>query len=130
VAELVPLLPATAYRAVNVGEHTYWCFTLTVRIVVSYEHETLTGRQVVLVTNRLDWSAAKITGLYWQCWPTATSDQDRQGLLGCNEYRIRSAEAIGAHGCLVFVAYSLWHLTCLPAGLDRTRGLIQPIADA
>jgi hypothetical protein len=59
VAELVPLIPATAYRAVKVGEHTYWCFTLTVRIpglgkvriVVSCEHETLTGRQVVLVTN-------------------------------------------------------------------------------
>jgi hypothetical protein len=70
VAELVPLIPATAYRAVKVGEHTYWCFTLTVRIpslgkvriVVSCEHETLTGRQVVLVTNRLDWTAAKIIG--------------------------------------------------------------------
>jgi hypothetical protein len=138
VAELVPLIPATAYRAVKVGEHTYWCFTLTVRIpglgkvriVVSCEHETLTGRQVVLVTNRLDWTAAKIIGLYLQRWPTETFYQDSKGHLGFNEYRMRSAEAIGKHWCLVFVAYSLLHLTCLPAGPDRTRGLIQTIGDA
>jgi hypothetical protein len=49
--------------------------------------------------------------------------------LGFNEYRMRSAEAIGKHGCLVFVAYSLLHLTCLPAVSDRTKGLIQTIGD-
>src|SRR5918999_2361453 len=45
VEELVPLIPATAYRPVKIGEHTYWGFTLTVRIptlgkvriVVSFE---------------------------------------------------------------------------------------------
>ena len=78
VEELVPLIPATAYRPVKVSEDVYWCFTLTVRIpglgkvriVVSFEHESLTGRSVVLVTNRLDWSAAKIISLYSQRWPT------------------------------------------------------------
>jgi hypothetical protein len=43
---------------------------------------------------------------------------------------MRSAEAIGKHWCLVFVAYSLLHLTCLPAVPDRTKGLIQTIGDA
>ena len=43
---------------------------------------------------------------------------------------MRSAEAIGKHWCLVFVASSLLHLTCLPAGPDRTKGLIQTIGDA
>jgi hypothetical protein len=56
--------------------------------------------------------------------------QDSKGQLGFNAYRMRSAEAIGKHWCLVFVAYSLWHLTCLPAGLDRTRGLIHTMGDA
>ena len=56
--------------------------------------------------------------------------QDGKGHLGFNEYRIRSAEAIGKHWCLVFVAYSLLHLTCLPAGPDRTKSLIQTIGDA
>jgi hypothetical protein len=138
VEELVPLIPATAYRPVKVGEHTYWCFTLTVRIptlgkvriVVSFERESLTGRYVVLVTNRLDWTAAKIIGLYLQRWPTETFYQDGKGHLGFNEYRMRSAEAIGKHWCLVFVAYSLLHLTCLPAGPDRTKGLMQTIGDA
>jgi Transposase DDE domain len=138
VDELVPLIPATAYRPVKVSEDAYWCFTLTVRIpglgkvriVVSFEHESLTGRSVVLVTNRLDWSAAKILSLYSQRWPTETFYQDSKGYLGFNEYRMRSAEAIGKHWCLVFVAYSLLHLTCLPAVPDRTQGLIQTIGDA
>jgi hypothetical protein len=97
---------------------------------VSFEYETLTGRRVVLVTNRMDWSAAKIISLYWQRWPTETFDQDGKGHLGLNEYRMRSAEAIGKHWCLVFVAYSLLHLTCLPAGPGQTRGLIHTIGDA
>jgi hypothetical protein len=138
VEALVPLIPANAYRPITVGEHTYWCFTLRVRIptlgkvriVVSFEHESLTGRHVVLVTNRVDWNAAKIINLYSQRWPTETFYQDGKGHLGFNEYRMRSAEAIGKHWCLVFVAYSLVHLTCLPAVPDRTRGLIQTIGDA
>jgi hypothetical protein len=138
VEDLVPLIPAQAYRPVTVKAHTYWCFTLAVRIpslgkvriVVSFEQESLTGRSVVLVTNRVDWSAAKIISLYWQRWPTETFYQDGKGHLGFNEYRMRSAEAIGKHWCLVFVAYSLLHLTCLPAVPDRTKGLIQTIGDA
>jgi len=56
--------------------------------------------------------------------------QDSKGHLGFNEYRMRSAEAIGKHWCLVFVAYSLLHLTCLPAVPGRTKSLIQTIGDA
>ena len=138
VEALVPLIPAQAYRPVTVKEQTYWCFTLAVRIpglgkvriVVSYEHESVIGRSVVLVTNRVDWSAAKIIGLYLQRWPTETFYQDSKGQLGFNAYRMRSAEAIGKHWCMVFVAYSLLHLTCLPARPDRTKGLIQTIGDA
>jgi hypothetical protein len=138
IEEMVLLIPANAYRPVHVHGQTYWCFTLVVRIpglgkvriVVSFEHEQLTGRYVTLVTNRADWSAAKIMGLYLQRWPTETFSQDSKGHLGFNEYRMRSIEAIGKHWCLVFVAYSLLHLTCLPTGSDRTRGLIQTIGDA
>jgi hypothetical protein len=83
-----------------------------------------------LVPNRVDWSAVKIISLYLQRWPTETFYQDSKGQLGVNEYRMRSAEAIGKHWCLVFVAYALLHLTCLPAGPDRTRSLIQSIGDA
>ena len=138
VEELMPLIPANAYRPVKVQEHTYGCFTLAVRLpglgkvrlVVSFEHESLTGRSVVLVTNRVDWNAAKIIALYLQRWPTETFYQDGKGQLGFDAYRMRSTEAIGKHWCLVFVAYSLLHLTCLPAVPDRTKGLIQTIGDA
>jgi Transposase DDE domain len=134
----VPLIPAQAYRPVTIGEHTYGCFTLAVRIpglgkvrmVVSFEHEPFTGRSVVLVSNRVDWTAAKIIGLYLHRWPTETFYQDSKGQLGFNAYRMRSTEAMGKHWCLVFVAYSLLHLTCLPAVPDRTKGLMQTIGDA
>jgi hypothetical protein len=51
VEDLVPLIPATAYRPVKVGDATYWTFTLTVRIpdlgkvriVISFENAALTG---------------------------------------------------------------------------------------
>ena len=32
VEDLVPLIPPTAYRAVTVGDKTYWTFTLAVRL--------------------------------------------------------------------------------------------------
>jgi hypothetical protein len=138
VEALVPLIPAQAYRPVTGREHTSWCFTLAVRspglgqvrIVVSVEHESRTGRSVVLVTNRVGWRAAKISGLSLPRWPTETFYQDRKGQLGVNEYRMRSAEASGNHWCLVLVAYSLWPLTWLPARPDRTQGLIQTMGDA
>jgi hypothetical protein len=31
---------------------------------------------------------------------------------------------------MIFVGYSLWHLTCLHAGAGRTEGLIQTVGDA
>ena len=83
-----------------------------------------------LVTNRVDWHAAKSMALSGQRWPTATVEQDGQGPLGCDAYRMRRTDAIGKHRCLVFVASALWHLTCLPAVPDRTQGLIQTLGDA
>ena len=37
---------------------------------------------------------------------------------------------MGQHGCLVFVASSLLHLTCLPAVPERTQGLIHTMGEA
>ncbi len=37
-----------------------------------------------------------------------------QANLGFDEYRVRSLETIQTHWCLVFVAYSILHLACLP----------------
>jgi hypothetical protein len=112
VEELVSLDPGAGLSArVNLGKDTYWCFTLAlyipglgkVWIVVRFEHEALTGRSVMLVTIRVDWSAARIISLYLQRWPTETFYKDSKGPLGFNEYRVRSAEAVGKHWRLVFV---------------------------
>ncbi len=122
VADLIPHIPSTAYRAITIRNTTYWTFTLTVRLpglgkvrlVVSFQNAELTGTSAVLVSNRVDWDAQRILTLYLRRWPIETFSQDSKGHLGLDTYRMRNAEAIGKHGCLVFVAYALLPLDCLP----------------
>jgi SRSO17 transposase len=138
VEDLVALIPTTAYRAVKVGDQTYWTFTLAVRIpglgkvrlVISFENAELTGTCAVLVTNRVDWTAQRIIATYLQRWPIETFYQDGKEHLGLDEYRMRDAEAIQKHWCLVFVAYSLLHLDCLPRSLSQSRLPIKTIGEA
>jgi hypothetical protein len=138
VEDLVPLIPATAYRAVTVGDKPYWTFTLAVRIpglgkvrlVISFENADLTGTYAVLVTNRADWTAQRIIATYLQRWPIETFYQDGKEHLGLDEYRMRDAEAIQKHWCLVFVAYSLLHLDCLPPSPIKGRLPLKTIGEA
>jgi SRSO17 transposase len=138
VEDLVPLIPPTAYRAVTVRETTYWTFTLAVRIaglgkvrlVISFASAELTGTYAVLVTNRVDWGAHRIITLYLQRWPIETFYQDGKAYLGLDAYRMRNAEAIGKHWCLVFVAYSFLHLDCLPPSPTQGRLPINTIGEA
>jgi hypothetical protein len=138
VEDLVPLIPPTAYRAVTVGDKTYWTFTLTVRLpglgkvrlVVSFKNAELTGTYVVLVSNRVDWNAQRILTLYVQRWPIETFYQDGKGHLGLEAYRMCNAEAIQKHWCLVFVAYSLLHLDCLPSSPTKGSLPVKTIGEA
>ena len=138
VEDLVPLIPRTAYRAVTVQDKTYWTFTLAVRLpglgkvrlVVSFKSAELTGTYVVLVSNRVDWNAQRIITLYLQRWPIETFYQDGKTYLGLDEYRMRNAEAIGKHWCLVFLAYSLLHLDCLPPSPMKRSLPIKTIGEA
>jgi hypothetical protein len=138
VEALVPLIPPTAYRAVTVGDTTYWTFTLAVRLpglgkvrlVISFKSAELTGTYAVLVSNRVDWHAQRIITLYLQRWPIETFYQDSKGHLGLDTYRMRSTEAIGKHWCLVFVAYSLLHLDCLPPSPTKGSSPLKTIGEA
>lgn len=133
VEDLVPLIPATAYRKITLGDQDYYSFTLSVsipdlgkvRIVISFANPQLIGTYVVLVSNRIDWTAHKLLHIYLQRWPIETFYQDTKQHLGLDEYRMRSAEAIQKHWCLVFVAYSFLHLDCLP--VSPKEGLVFPI---
>jgi hypothetical protein len=138
VEDLVPHIPPTAYRAVTVEDTTYWTFTLAVRIpglgkvrlVISFKNAALTGTYAVLVSNRVDWSAPRIIALYLQRWPIETFYQDSKGHLGLDEYRMRSAEAIEKHWCLVFVAYSFLHLDCLFSSPTKGNSPLKTIGEA
>jgi hypothetical protein len=138
VEDLVPLIPPTAYRAVTIGDHTYWTFTLTVRLpglgkvrlVVSFQNAELTGTYAVLVSNRVNWNAQRLLTLYLQRWPIETFYQDGKGHLGVDEYRMRNAEAIQKHWCLVFVAYSFLHLDCLPSSPTKGSLPVKTIGEA
>ena len=130
VEALVPRIPRSAYRQVHVSGRDYWCFALNlriaglgkVRLVISFDNPELTGTYAALVSNRGDWSAKEVLLTYLQRWPIETFYQDSKGHLGLDEYRMRSAEAIAKHWCLVYVAYSLLHLTCLPASPRKGKG--------
>lgn len=136
VEALVPLIPKSAYKPITIHQKTYWCFTFTVRVpsigkvrlLISFENAQLTGSYAVLITNRTDASAAQILKQYLQRWPIETFYQDGKGHLGLDEYRMRSAKAIQNHWSLVFLAYSILHLACLPpspipgASLFKTIG--------
>jgi hypothetical protein len=138
VEDLVPHIPASAYRRVTVGATTYWCFSLVVRIrtlgrvrlVISFDSAELTGTYAVLVTNRREWNAQQIITTYLQRWPTETFYQDGKGKLGLDAYRMRSAEAIGKHWCLVFVAYSFLHLACLVPSSTKGSVPVKTIGEA
>lgn len=130
VEDLVPLIPKSAFRPVKLESHTYWCFTLCVRIpglgkvrlVISFETADVSGTYAVFVTNRTDWSAKQILKKYLQRWPIETFYRDGKQYLGLDEYRMRTAEAIQTHWCLVFVAYSILHLGCLPPPPKKGQG--------
>jgi SRSO17 transposase len=129
VEDLVPLIPKHSYKKVTISDKAYWCFSLKVRvptlgqvrIVISYDNADLEGTYAVLVSNRTDWSANRIITAYLQRWPIETFYQDSKGNLGLDAYRMRTSEAIKKHWCLVFVAYSLLHLECLPASPVRGK---------
>ena len=130
VQELVELLPATAYKPITIHDTTYYAFTKSVRlpslgrvrIVICFDNAALTGSYAVLVTNRRDWTATQVLQRYLQRWPIETFYQDGKGHLGLAAYRMRSSQAIQKHWCLVFVAYSLVHLACLPPRPEAGTG--------
>jgi SRSO17 transposase len=130
VEVLVPLIPASAYRQVKLNGNAYWCFSFCVRIeglgkvrlVISFDNRDLTGTYAVLITNRTNWSCKQILDKYLHRWPIETFYRDSKQLLGLNEYRTRTYAANEAHWCLVFVAYSLLHLGCLPPPSSQGKG--------
>src|SRR5207253_2397729 len=83
-----------------------------------------------LVTNRVDWSAQRIIALYVPRWPRETFYQDGKTHLGLDEDRMRNAEAIGKHWCLVFVAYALLPLDCLPPSPTKGSLPVKTIGEA
>jgi hypothetical protein len=56
--------------------------------------------------------------------------QDGKTHLGLDEYRMRSAEAIQKHWCLVFVAYAFLPLDCLPSSPTQGSLPIKTIGEA
>jgi SRSO17 transposase len=133
--DLIPYIPANAFKPVQIGEQTYYCFSKNVRIpslgkvrlVISFDNPDLKGTCAALVTNHLTWSAKKIIETYLLRWPIETFYQDTKQQLGLNDYRMRTAKAIQKHWCLVFVAYSFLHLDCLPSSPRKTSQPVKTI---
>lgn len=122
VEDLVPLIPASAFKPMTINEQTYYCFAFNaripslgkVRLVISYSNVELEGTYAVLITNQTSWNAQKILETYLLRWPIETFYRDAKQLLGLGDYRMRQSNAFQKHWSLVFVAYSFLHLACLP----------------
>lgn len=120
--KLVPFIPPSAFKPLEVEGTIYYCFTKNVylpslgkvRLVISFDNPECQGNFVTLVTNHLSWNAKKIIATYLLRWPIETFYQDCKQLLGLDDYRMRRAPAIEKHWSLVFVAYSFLHLASLP----------------
>ena len=82
------------------------------------------------MSNRVDWHAQRLLTLYVQRWPMETFYQDGKGPLGLDEYRMRNAEAMQKHWCLVVVAYAFWHLDCLPSSPPKGSLPVKTIGEA
>jgi hypothetical protein len=65
---------------VQVGDQTYWTFTLTVRLpglgkvrlVISFDNAQLKGTYAILVSNRVEWTALRMITSYLHRWPIET----------------------------------------------------------
>ena len=135
VEDLVPLIPKSAFKPVQIDQQTYYCFTKNVRIaslgkvrlVISFDNPALEGTCAVLITNHLSWGAKKIIQTYLLRWPIETFYRDAKQNLGLNDYRMRQSHAIQKHWSLVFVAYSFLHLHSLPASSRKSKVPIKSI---
>lgn len=140
LSDIVPLIPTSSFKPVEVDGSTYHCFTKNViipslgqvRLVISFNNPSCEGNYVVLITNCLSWNAKKIIATYLLRWPIETFYQDCKQQLGLDEYRMRTADAIGKHWHLLFMAYSFLHLDCLPNSSGKRQQLspLQTIGQA
>jgi SRSO17 transposase len=130
VQDLVPLIPKTAYRKVTIDGRDYWCFSFCpkvsslgkIRLVISFANPECQGTYAIVATNRKDWSAYQILSKYLQRWPVETFYWESKQLLGLDQYRMRSLSAIENHWHLVFLAYCILHLACLPPPSRKGQG--------
>jgi hypothetical protein len=90
----------------------------------------LEGPPSAVVSNRVAWHAPRLLPWYGQRWPIEPFDQAGTGHRGWDTSRMRSAKASGKHGGLVCVAYSLWHLDCLPSSPSTGSWPVQTIGEA
>ena len=136
--DLIPLIPKSAFKPVQIGEQTYDCFTKNVRIaslgkvrlVIRFDNPDLEGTCAVLITSHLSWGAKKIIQTDLLRWPIETFYQDAKQNLGLNEYLMRQSHAIQKHGSLVFVAHSFLHRQTLPASSRKSKVPIKSIGQA
>lgn len=117
-------LPKEVFKAVQVQTRhgqprTYWCFSKCIyvvgwqklRVVISYDNESLDGEPIFLITNKTNWTQPqKIVQLYTYRDPIEHFIRDEKqeiGLEGCQQ---RSQQAVERYWELSFLAHTFLEL--------------------
>ncbi|MBK8432741.1 MAG: hypothetical protein IPL28_16225 [Chloroflexi bacterium] len=96
-----------------------------VRLVISFDNPQLEGNFVILLSNRLDWSAELIVQTYLLRWPIETFYQDSKGQLGWMNIvtNRRSLSKTLVSGLLWLILF----YTCIALNCHTKKGLVLPL---
>jgi hypothetical protein len=117
VSELAARIAPETRKPLQTGEKQQWYFTCTlripevnhkVRILILWANREDSQARIVLVTNRTQWEASRITRAYRGRWTgTETFHRDGKQELGMGDCQLRDHEGQTRHMYLVMLAYSL-----------------------
>jgi len=123
ISDHLEAVPKTEFKRVIIrtedGERSFWTYAKNVvikgprriRLVVSYQDETMEGEPKIIATNRLDWDTKTVLKTYLKRWKIDSFYRDAKQELGLEDYEVRKMRGLRRHWLMVFLAHTLLRLS-------------------